>query len=242
MFNLDRYEYFEDVNLGLLKYIPSNKTILDVGCGSGLLGKLYRKNKNVVIGIDNSLAIESRAKQRLNRFYDADITSYKQISTLLRNLKFDVIIFADILEHVYDPIGLINFYKKFLKKEGLIYISVPNIAVWYVRIGLFFGKFSYSDTGTLDRAHIRFFTKKNLLMLQKYCNLQIVNLDITPSIARFFLPYIKKIMVKKTQKKSLLQSPEYKIYAKYFYNIEYYLCKVLPGLFAFQYVSVFKKQ
>lgn len=242
MFNLNKYEYYEDVNLGLLKYCPQNKFVLDVGCGLGLLGKLYKEKNNIVYGIDSAQDIKSTSEKKLDKFYLENILDYKRIERILKGKKFDLIIFADVLEHLYDPLATLNFYKQLLKSNGLVYVSVPNTAVWYIRFALLFGKFNYQKTGTLDKTHIRFFTFSNLKILTKEAKLKIIKKDITPGIFRFFIPLLKKYIFKKKKSKSIIiDSSLYKVYVKFIYPLEYFFCKIIPGLFSFQYIVVLKK-
>ncbi len=58
-----------------------------------------------------------------------------------------------------DPIAALRGYRHFLAPGGRVLVSVPNVAVWNVRFGLLFGRFEYTPTGTLDRTHLRFFTR-----------------------------------------------------------------------------------
>src|SRR3990170_6958794 len=174
MFNLQEYEYFEDLNLGLNKYTPHNKKVLDVACGLGTLGEHYQKQGNKVIGIDNASEVKGIATKRLTKFYFQDITQFEKISKLLKKERFDIIVFADILEHIYDPIATVNFYKQFSKPSGLIYISVPNFVVWYTRLEILSGNFTYTSAGTQEKTHIRIFTLNNLKLLANCTNLEIV--------------------------------------------------------------------
>ncbi|MBI3980641.1 class I SAM-dependent methyltransferase [Candidatus Microgenomates bacterium] len=246
MFNLQDYEYFEDINLGLLKYMPhGGKLILDVGCGNGLMGQINRKNHNVVYGIEYAPVMKNIALKRLNKFFSEDVTDFKRCKQLLKKYRFDVIVFADVLEHLYDPVGIVNFYKKFLKKDGRIIISVPNIAVWYARIWLLLGRFNYMTCGTLDKTHIRFFTKKNLLLLAQYSGLEKEKLDITPGIARFPLLYFRDFFKGKGKginRRGIIDTPYYNFYVKFIYPLEYWFCRLRPEIFAFQYIGVFKKK
>ena len=43
---------------------------------------------------------------------------------------FDVIVFSDILEHLYDPIAVLTAHVELLKPGGHILVSLPNIAAW----------------------------------------------------------------------------------------------------------------
>lgn len=243
MFNLAIYEYFEDINLGLVKYMPSGKKILDVGCGQGMLGKVYRRRKNYVVGIDLAPAVTSVSDQRLDEFYREDITDFKKIAKILGKRKFDVIIFADVLEHIYDPVAAVLFYKQFIKKNGRIYISVPNFVVWNNRFHVFFGKYQYTDVGTRDKTHVRMFTLDTVMQFADATKLHIEHLDITPGIAKFFIPNFRSFFKKHSEdfdRSAIIDSGIYKFYANHIYPLEYYTCKIWPGFLAFQYIVILK--
>lgn len=245
MFHLNTYDYFEELNLGLAKYAPKNKTILDVGSGFCSLDVYYRDRGNITHGIDNSPDVKNISKQKLNFFYLEDLTNFQRIGKILEKKRFDEIIFADVLEHIYDPVNTLVFYKKFLKQNGLIYISVPNLAVWYVRLQILFGNFNYTDTGTLDKTHIRFFTRNNVEKLATASQLEIVTLDITPGIARFFANHLRRYFKDRQRafnEKALLESKVYRFYNTYIYPIEHFICKLAPGLLAYQYIVQLRKK
>lgn len=245
MFNLKKYAYFEDLNLGLTKYTSKNKTILDVACGQGLLGEAYKKNGNTVYGIDIAKDVLKINKKRLDFYFSEDITAFDKVEKILDKRKFDVIVFADILEHVYDPVSVLNFYQKYLKPNCLIYISVPNLVVWYTRFHILTGNYDYWEVGTQDKTHIRFFTERNLRKLLEVTNLEIVNFDITPGIARYFSVLVRNLFKKEDKqhdRKAVMNSRVYKFYVKYVYYIEYLFCKLWPGMLAFQYIAIVKRK
>ena len=93
---------------------------------------------------------------------------------------FDVIIMADIIEHLKDPLKTIIYFKKFLKKNGLLIISVPNIANIYSRTKLLLGFFDYGERGILDKTHLKFFTLRSFRMLIKNSGLNAEKEDVTP--------------------------------------------------------------
>jgi len=241
MFDLENYEYFEDVNLGLMKLNPRKKRILDVGCGSGLLGKKYKDMGNYVVGIDLAKEVKQLASKRLNEFYLTDITDFVVVKKIIRSRKFDVVVLADILEHIYDPVAVVNFYKRYLKPDGQIFVSVPNVAVWYVRWSILFGRFRYTNTGTLDKTHIRFFTDENIGFLSQQTSLEIKRMNVTPGMFRCFVPLVKKLIKKpgaRRNKNAILESPLYNFYLKWVYPVESFFCNLFPGLLGFQYIVI----
>jgi len=244
VFDLQRYEYFEDVNLGLTSHMPAGKRILDVGCGSGLLGEQYRRHGNVVWGLDSAPEIEEPASRRLDRFVRADVTDAATVAQVLGDERFDVIVFADVLEHLYDPVGILGSYRRYLSPDGRIHVSVPNVAVWATRLGLLAGRFAYAQTGTLDKTHIRFFTRANVRRLFDAAGLELLELDLTPGLVRPFVPLVKRAMADGNgdDRRAIIDSPQYRTYVERVYPIEYRIARLAPGLLAFQHIAIGKEK
>jgi len=72
------------------------------------------------------------------------------------------VVLADVVEHLRDSTKLLQCVKESLAPEGLLFVSVPNIANVTVRLGLLFGVFEYRDRGILDATHLRFFTMRTI--------------------------------------------------------------------------------
>jgi len=174
-YNNKVYEY---TNPDILKYAPSNKRILDVGCGTGALGREFKKKGNVVYGIDISKKSIEIAKKRLDKVIQIDLET--EVDLPFKEESFDLIIFGDVLEHFRDPFSALNNIKKYLKKDGQIIISLPNIANWEIRLKLLFGKFDYQKEGILDDTHLRFFTLKTAKELIKKAGLKIISIEARP--------------------------------------------------------------
>jgi 2-polyprenyl-3-methyl-5-hydroxy-6-metoxy-1,4-benzoquinol methylase len=242
--NNEKYQYFEEVNQCIVKYVGTNLTILDVGCGFGALGEELQKKGNIVYGIDISEYAISIAKSRIEMAFVSDATDAKKLPSEIKVEKFDLIIFADILEHVYNPRELLQTYRQFLKPDGMIITSIPNVAAWNVRISLLFGSFTYKDTGTLDRTHIRFFTRKTAQNLIQNAGYKIVKLDITPNFFRPFVPWIKQRFIKSgntpVDPRMIIESRQYMFYKKWIHPLEYALARIWKNGFAFQFIILAK--
>jgi 2-polyprenyl-3-methyl-5-hydroxy-6-metoxy-1,4-benzoquinol methylase len=82
--------------------------------------------------------------------------------------KFDRIILADVLEHLYDPWSILNKLYCLLNSNGKIIVSIPNIRYLDSFINIILkGSFPYENDGLFDKTHIRFFCKKNMIELFK---------------------------------------------------------------------------
>ena len=141
--------------LNQIDKIPQSARVLDIGAGSGAIGKRLMEK-----GFQNLSAVEIDARAR-----DYITPIYKAVHESLnpyKNEKFDLILLLDVLEHTATPEQFLNEILELLAPGGTILISVPNIAHWSIRFSLLFGIFNYTDRGLLDKTHLQFFARKRL--------------------------------------------------------------------------------
>lgn len=167
---------YNSYNPEILKLIFQPKNILDVGCGTGLLAEeIKRRQSCFVAGIEKNPQAAFLAEKRCDKVIVGDIDSLSQLPFPRRY--FDCIILADVLEHTKDPKNVLESIKLYLAEGGFVFISLPNIAHWRMRLKLMFGSFDYQERGTLDKTHLRFFTLKTLKDLLESCGLEIISLN-----------------------------------------------------------------
>ncbi|MCO5324378.1 MAG: bifunctional glycosyltransferase/class I SAM-dependent methyltransferase [Marmoricola sp.] len=157
----DEYDLKEEegsshsIILDQLKHLPAGK-VLEVGCSSGLLAEQVRGMGHHVTAIDPEE--HPKVHGRADAFYRVDLDAdLPDIGT-----GFDIIIAADVIEHVKHPEHLISELTQRLGKDGRLIISTPNFGHWYPRIRVVTGSFDYDRRGILDDTHLRFFTKRGL--------------------------------------------------------------------------------
>ena len=134
------------------------KRVLDVGCGSGNLGAVLQRQGNECYGVTLSQSEAALAKDKLTQIIVGDVETLQALPFPERF--FDVVIFADILEHLKNPIHVLKLVKHYLKPQGLVIASIPNVAHVSIRFNLFRGRFDYTSTGILDNTHLRFYTQE----------------------------------------------------------------------------------
>ena len=105
------------------------------------------------VELDHNAAIE--AKSLLDDVIEGDI---EDIDLPYKNETFDCLLFADILEHLKDPLTVLKKTSKLLKPTGTLIASIPNVQYLGVVSQLIEGNWTYQDEGILDRTHLRFFT------------------------------------------------------------------------------------
>ncbi len=136
--------------------------VLDLGCSSGLLSERIRSLGHRVTGVDVSAL--PGVTDRVDRFLVADLDDGLP-PEVGEEAPFDVVIAADVLEHVRDPERLLKQIGRVLVPRGTLIASVPNFGHWYPRIRTAVGLFDYDQRGILDSGHVRFFTRRGLLDL-----------------------------------------------------------------------------
>lgn len=158
----------------LYKYVPEGSRVLDVGCSSGNFGHvLINEKKCEVIGLDIDAEDITRAQKVLTKAYVRNI-EHDSIQDLG---KFDVIVFADVLEHLLDPLTALEKVKLLLKPKGRIVFSIPNMAHASVRLMLLKGYFEYTPIGVLDRTHLHYYDEVEVKHLFAEAQLKIAEIS-----------------------------------------------------------------
>ncbi len=144
--------------------IKSNAKILDIGCGTGSLGKyLIDRYESNVTGLDIVQDNYQESSKVLNRAIigDMETMDIKELGG-----DFDYIIFSDSLEHMIDSNKVIEIVKTLLTSDGTLLISMPNVRNFRVTFPLLLSdSWEYKDEGLLDWTHMRFFTYSSILDL-----------------------------------------------------------------------------
>lgn len=132
--------------------------IFECGCGSGYLSSLIKQHSPEVFisGCDISEKALERAKTILNKAYSLNLDNENIPES---NESFDRAICSEVLEHLYDPDHCLDELTRILKKSGIIYITVPNVAYFPNRVRLLAG---HIPPVINDIRHIRSFTKKKI--------------------------------------------------------------------------------
>lgn len=168
-------DYYRQERKDVEALIPKEaRRILDVGCGEGILGKrLLEKGVKEVVGVEIEQAVCEKARENLSIVICGNI---EEIDLPFEEKYFDCIVFADILEHLKDPLSVVKKLKKHLKDSGVVVASIPNVRYYQVINMLVDGYWTYGDYGILDRTHLRFFTKKEILALFKNAGFEITTI------------------------------------------------------------------
>ncbi|MFK8024530.1 MAG: methyltransferase domain-containing protein [Ilumatobacter sp.] len=148
--------------------------VLDLGCSDGALGATIRSFGHHVTGVD--LEEAPGVAGRLDDFVQADLD--RGIPDEIDGA-FDLVLCADVLEHVRDPERLLVDARRRLSSSGTLVASIPNFGHWYPRTRTALGLFDYDRRGILDDTHVRFFTRRSFERLVRDAGFNIVRRDAT---------------------------------------------------------------
>ena len=145
--------------------------VLEVGCGFGMtLSRIKYMYPNAeVYGIELS---EEIARIASNQF-DVMEGDIETIKLPYPEGYFDYIIFADILNQLIQPESILKRMQPYLRHDGCFLCSIPNIMHWSAILPVLQGKFTYQDTGILDKNNLRFFTLDSIIDMIKSCGMAI---------------------------------------------------------------------
>ena len=137
------------------------KRVLDVGCSTGYLARILKGNANSVSGVEIDEQAAEQARPALDKLVLGDVEAMDFVESFGEGA-FDVVVFADVLEHLRDPVAVLRRAAGLLAPGGSVVISIPNVAHGAVRLSLLEGRFEYRPLGLLDDTHLRFFTRSSL--------------------------------------------------------------------------------
>ena len=146
----------------LAEHIHTDSTVLDLGCGSGALGKYLTETKSCIC---DGLTWSEAEAEHARPHYRSVVVDNLETSDLLSHFpkqQYDYIVCADVLEHLSRPERIVNTCRSLLAPGGKLLISVPNAAYCGLIAELMQGEFKYREEGLLDRTHLRFFTRRSL--------------------------------------------------------------------------------
>lgn len=193
----------------------SSKKALDVGCGNGEIANRLFNAGWIIDTIEINSLSDDGLKRRIRNQFSGDLC----VPETFNLDKYDLIIFGDVLEHLVNPYEVLLKYRDFLEPQGSIVISVPNIANIYTRLTILIGRFNYTDSGILDKTHLRFFTLKTLLKLLEESKLIVSFLKY--SIIPFELKY---------------KHLRFFFESKFWQFTLHAITSLLPKLFAYQFI------
>jgi 2-polyprenyl-3-methyl-5-hydroxy-6-metoxy-1,4-benzoquinol methylase len=152
-------EYFSNARRDYVAELPlsTDAKILEVGCGDGSTGVLALQEKkcSVYCGVELSPSVAERARGRITQVVAGDV---EKLELPWPPGTFDVLILSEVLEHFVDPWTVLEKLRPLMKSGGTVLASSPNVSHYRILLMLFRGNWVLTDSGLMDRTHLRWFT------------------------------------------------------------------------------------
>jgi ubiquinone/menaquinone biosynthesis C-methylase UbiE len=104
----------------LLKHLKPDMVVLDLGAGAGIIPEMNFKGEvKKIYGLDPDERVMS------NPFLDSAVCSTAE-GMPFDNEMFDAVICQNVMEHIENPLVMMQQVKRVLKKDGLFFVKTPN--------------------------------------------------------------------------------------------------------------------
>jgi predicted TPR repeat methyltransferase len=163
--------------------LPPGLRLLDLGAAGGHLGRAVRTRCSYLAGVEPDPTLPQSAREGYDDWREIDALHAGEWDR-----SFDVVVCADVLEHLASPGALLARIHEWLHPEGILLVSLPNIANVSIRAALLLGRFRYTDRGILDRSHFSFYTRSSARELLEHSGFRVTAVDPTAMPYELALP------------------------------------------------------
>lgn len=134
--------------------------VLDAGCGAGggiALGRVRNRGWTVT-GVEQDPLLAARARRNCDRVLEGDLADVLPRLEAAGE-RFDALVFADVLEHLDDPVAALAAGRRLAAPRATLLVSVPNVGHLSIARDLLAGRFDPVPAGLCDAGHLRWFTR-----------------------------------------------------------------------------------
>ena len=167
----------------------ASKKVLELGVGDASLTRRLFEAGAVVDGIELDAVAADLARPYCRAIVVDDLDDFRSAH---REERYDLIIAADVLEHLRDPEFVLSQLRDLVRPGGMLVVSLPNVANVYVRLNMLLGRFPYHTKGILDRTHLHFYTLKSAERLFTKAGWTVRERDVTAIPLVIVFPFLVK--------------------------------------------------
>ncbi|MCZ8137563.1 MAG: class I SAM-dependent methyltransferase [Porphyrobacter sp.] len=163
--NADGYKnkqstYFGGVRRDFLALLPKDGSanVLELGCGSGETGAaaIAQGLCQSYTGVELAPQAAAMARTRLTEVFEGDV---ERMTFPWPDGHFDAVLMSEVLEHLIDPWTVVKRVAAKLKPGAIVLASSPNVAQLAILKGIIADRWELTETGVMDRTHLRWFTQ-----------------------------------------------------------------------------------
>lgn len=160
-----------------LRWVSAESSVLELGCGRGGVTRLLAAKRCAVTAADSDEDCRAFVEPCARAFLAVDLERREEVERLRG--RYDYVLLFDILEHLSRPDVLLQWLAEVVEGSPEYLITLPNVLNWGTRTDFLLGRFRYTDRGTLDRTHLRFFTPETARELVEEAGMMITRRDRT---------------------------------------------------------------
>jgi 2-polyprenyl-3-methyl-5-hydroxy-6-metoxy-1,4-benzoquinol methylase len=176
------HSYFNNARMDFVNLLVprTGLRILEIGCGTGSTGEIALQLGICAeyCGIEINHRAANVARNRISRVINGNI---EDVKLPWQDPYFDVLIMSEVLEHLADPWAVVKKTVSLLRPGGLVMASSPNVSHYRIIMMLMRGKWNLSESGPMDRTHLRWFTPSSYRTMFEDAGIVIDRLEpVTP--------------------------------------------------------------
>jgi 2-polyprenyl-3-methyl-5-hydroxy-6-metoxy-1,4-benzoquinol methylase len=145
----------------------AGKAVLDLGCGSAPIAPMVTATGAGYIGVDTDPGAVEALTAAGGEAHLIDLSApdlAKRLGDVLAGRPLAAVLCLDVLEHLTEPEHALAALAELADAhpDVELVVSIPNIAHTDIAARLLLGEWEMTDSGLLDRTHLRFFTDRSL--------------------------------------------------------------------------------
>lgn len=152
--------YFAGVRRDFLELLPKDGSakVLEIGCGFGETGAAAMASGlcSSYTGVELAPQAAAVARTRLTEVFEGDV---ERMQFPWPDAHFDAVLMSEVLEHLIDPWTVVKRVAAKLKPNAVVLASSPNVAQIAILRGILADRWELTETGVMDRTHLRWFTQ-----------------------------------------------------------------------------------
>jgi len=166
-----------------------DKITLECGCSTGVMTPMLLEYTNKLDIVEGSAKYAQITEEKYHGRIQMYVSLFEEFHP---TQQYDAVVFAGVLHHIDKPVDILEHITKWLRPEGHIYISVPNMTSFHRKLGVAMG---VVDSVYETSSRNQFFAQPGRFDMERLIKVcEMANLEIIHKEAFFFKPFPHDIM------------------------------------------------